>query len=171
MNDEWILEVFGEIDHKYIEEAAPGGQEVKKHGTFRWQAAAAVFTCACLAAVIALVVSNRRNPEGGGYADKEQSPVAGNEVQTVSAADYPAMIMVDGQLYQDSGEIAEIPADADPDGEITSYCDTVPYENNQSNFIRTGCIYRYGENETLQVFYADQWHIFILYSTEIQTEN
>lgn len=85
--------------------------------------------------------------------------------------DYPAMIMVDGMLYYDSGEISSISRCGVMDGEIIESVDTVPEKNNQSNF-GTGYGYQYGMENQIDVYIDNEWHIFILYGkTEQENGN
>lgn len=78
------------------------------------------------------------------------------------AADYPAMIMVDGTLYYDSGEISGVAKCGVMDGEITDSVDTVPKKDDQSNF-GTGYGYQYGMENQIDVYMDQEWHIFIPY--------
>lgn len=83
-------------------------------------------------------------------------------------ADYPAMIMVDGLLYYDSGEISNELRCGMMDGEITTVADDVPVEDNQSNF-GIGYGYQYGI-DTIEVCIDDEWHIFIPYESGKQDD-
>lgn len=76
--------------------------------------------------------------------------------------DYPAMIMVGGTLYYDSGEISSISRCGVMDGEIIESVDTVPEKNNQSNF-GIGYGYQYGMENQIDVCIDNEWHIFIPY--------
>lgn len=73
------------------------------------------------------------------------------------------MVMVDGELYLDTGyNNTDIRKCGTPDGEITSAVkgSERPTENNQSNF-GTGYGYQYGVTEgTIEIYMNDQWHIF-----------
>lgn len=87
------------------------------------------------------------------------------------AADYPAMIMVDGTLYYDSGEISGVAKCGVMDGEITDSVDTVPKKDDQSNF-GTGYGYQYGMENQIDVYIDHEWHIFIPYEkTEQENDN
>lgn len=79
-----------------------------------------------------------------------------------SEADYPAMVMVDGTLYYDSGEVSSEPRCGVMDGEITDSVDTVPKKDDQSNF-GTGYGYQNGMENQIVVYIDQEWHIFIPY--------
>ncbi len=82
-----------------------------------------------------------------------------NEGQISSVACYPAMVMINGELYHDSGDIT-FPDSAREDGKIISSSDDVSTDNDQSNF-GTGYSYQYGEDNTIIVQLDDGWHIFV----------
>lgn len=110
-------------------------------------------------------VEDTASPEEGAeekatdYVDKQFS----TETVTESAeADMPALIMVDGVIYYDSAEINEEPRCGVMDGEITSICEEIPSENDQSNF-GTGFGYQKMENR-VEVLIDGEWHIFLPYS-------
>ncbi len=81
-------------------------------------------------------------------------------------------VMINGVLYGDTGRSAPYRTDERPDrggrvdGEITSSVEShkYPSENDQSNF-GTGYFYRYGEDNTVELFFdgADKWKIFEAY--------
>lgn len=99
------------------------------------------------------------NEKATDYADKQFS----EETVTESAAvDMPALIMVDGVVYYDSAEISEVLRCGVMDGEITSICEEIPSENDQSNF-GTGFGYQKMENR-VDVLIDGEWHIFLPYS-------
>lgn len=84
------------------------------------------------------------------------------EIETeAETADDPAMIMVNGTLYYDSGEISSVLRCGMMDGEITDSVDTIPEKDNQSNF-GTGYGYQYMDGQ-IDVCMEDEWHIFIPY--------
>lgn len=88
-------------------------------------------------------------------------PIQSGETATAVQGDYPALIMVDAVLYQDTGKISTEPRCGMRDGEITSTVDTVPVEDDQSNF-GTGYGYQYGRNG-IEVSIDGEWHIFERY--------
>lgn len=73
------------------------------------------------------------------------------------------MVMVDGELYLDTGHNnTDIRKCETPDGEITSEVDgsEKPTVDNQSNF-GTGYGYQYGATEgTIEIYMNDKWRIF-----------
>ncbi len=85
-------------------------------------------------------------------------PVHNEETAAASQGDYPAMVVVDGVLYKDTGKISTELRCGMMDGEITSTVDTVPVEDDQSNF-GTGYGYQYGMNG-IEVSIDGEWHIF-----------
>ncbi len=150
MNTKKFSEAMGEIDGKYVEKSASYHSKQKKHKWIKWASMAA---CLCLVLVAVFVIPTLF------------PTTLDNETQTGVIADYPAMVMVDNQLYKDSGEMLDIPVSAEQDGQITSSCDNVPTENNQSNF-GTGYSYQYGEDNSIYVLLEDGWHIFKLSGSE-----
>lgn len=88
--------------------------------------------------------------------------VSWSPVTPESEADYPAMVMVDGTLYYDSGEVSSEPRCGVMDGEITDSVDTVPKKDDQSNF-GTGYGYQNGMENQIVVYIDQEWHIFIPY--------
>lgn len=85
-----------------------------------------------------------------------EEPLSANQTD-----DYPALIMVNGKLYKDSGELDTADGRCGMmDGAITSTCDTTPEQDGQSNF-GTGYGYQYGRTESsIEVLMDDGWHIF-----------
>lgn len=79
-------------------------------------------------------------------------------------ADYPAMIRVNGLLYQDSGEVSDALRCGVMDGQITSSTDGVPNEENQSNFGQDYG-YQYWTDSEIHVQIDGEWHVFIPYDT------
>lgn len=150
MNEKRFSEAITEVNDKYYEEAA---QYKRKRKQPVWDRRAAIAACLCLVlgAVFVIPALTRTVPN--------------DEVQTNTVPDYPAMIMVDNRLYKDSGEILDIPVSAREDGKITSSCDTMPSENNQSNF-GTGYSYQYGESGSIYVLLKEGWHVFRLSGSE-----
>lgn len=84
-------------------------------------------------------------------------------------------VMINGVLYGDTGKAAPYHTDERPDkgghtdGQITSTTEShqYPTENDQSNF-GTGYFYRYGEENTVEVFFevSDKWKIFEAYEEQ-----
>lgn len=116
-------------------------------------------------------------PAGGSYEDGEahlevylgsvpglycEIPVQSGETAAVSLGDYPALIVVDGIQYKDTGRISTELRCGMLDGEITSTVDTVPAEDDQSNF-GTGYGYQYGRTG-IEVSIDGEWHIFEPYT-------
>ena len=73
------------------------------------------------------------------------------------------MVMVDGELYYDTGRESRIKDRrcGTMDGEITSTVESweVPQENCQSNF-GTGYGYQYGAEDTIELAMNDKWIVF-----------
>ena len=72
------------------------------------------------------------------------------------------MVMVDGDLYYDTGKESTGPEDKETaDGEITSTVDgsETPTENDQSNF-GEGFAYRRIADGTLEIFMNEKWMVF-----------
>lgn len=153
MTKKTISDAISNISTRYIEEAADYSAKIKtsKRVWFKF----GIFVAGlCIVWILALAVPvlTPTSPDDEGV--------------TESVADYPAMIMVDGRLYLDTGEVIDLPVSARQDGEIVSSCDAVPTENNQSNFGKIGSGYRYGEDNTIYVQFDDEWHVFILKGSE-----
>lgn len=97
----------------------------------------------------------------GGWSSQapEVSP-AGEETES---ADLPPLVMVDGQLYQDTGRESTLTGRCGVlDGEITSAVGNqeVPSQNDQSNF-GTGFGYQIGaELDTIEVYLNEKWMVF-----------
>lgn len=94
-------------------------------------------------------------------APEESSPAETQD--QVAPADLPPLVMVDGQLYQDTGrESTLIGRCGVLDGEITSTVPSqeVPFEDDQSNF-GTGFGYQIGaEPDTIEVYLNETWMVF-----------
>ena len=86
-----------------------------------------------------------------------------------TAPDYPAMVMIDDQLYIDGGIAFMTTEEIVPDGQIVSKCDGVPTENGQSNF-GSGYDYQFGKNGTLNVRFEDGWHVFTYFVSDEDTD-
>lgn len=91
-------------------------------------------------------------------------PIQNDETTAASQGDYPAMVVVDGVLYKDTGRISTELRCGMMDGEITSTVDTVPEEDDQSNF-GTGYGYQYGMSG-IEVSIDGEWHIFEPYGDD-----
>lgn len=91
-------------------------------------------------------------------------PIQNEVTAAASQGDYPAMVVVDGVLYKDTGKISTELRCGMMDGEITSTVDTVPEEDDQSNF-GTGYGYQYGMSG-IEVSIDGEWHIFEPYTEE-----
>lgn len=149
MRKEKISEIVGNISTKYIDEAALYTGKTKKlrYSVLKWGTVAA---CLCLALVAAIAVP--------------KLIAADDTVVSAGVSDYPAMIMIDGKIYKDSGKMLGLIDIAGYDGQIISACNEVPTENNQSNF-GTGFAYIHGSNNTIYVQFEDGWYIFVPYET------
>lgn len=144
-------------NQSYMGESASYHSGSKKRGRLIW---GIVATCLCFVLAVAFVIPALT------------STVPNDEVQTGTAADYAAMIMVDNQIYRDSGNVLDIPVSVEPDGQIISSCETIPTENGQSNFGEIGNSYQYGKDGTLNVQIDGEWHIFKISGSEnINVEN
>lgn len=81
---------------------------------------------------------------------------------TESSAALKAMVMVDGQLYVDTGEISTAGRCGVMDGNIDSSvpADQKPVQDNQSNFGKDYG-FQYGmEEDTIEVYMEGEWRIF-----------
>lgn len=95
---------------------------------------------------------------------QEPEAPASSQVQgEPEPADLPPLVMVDGQLYQDTGRESTLTGRCGVlDGEITSEVDSreVPSDNNQSNF-GTGFGYQIEpEPDTIEVYLNEKWMVF-----------
>ena len=92
---------------------------------------------------------------------EESSPAEAQDPAT--PADLPSLVMVDGQLYQDTGRESTLTGRCGVlDGEITSAVSNqeVPSEDGQSNF-GTGFGYQIGpEPGTIEVYLNEKWMVF-----------
>jgi len=148
MKNERLVHAIGKINDDLIYNAVNDVKARKKGGWFKWGAVAACL-CAAIAAVFIFFAP----------ATTDSLDTDNDEGQISSVACYPAMVMINGELYHDSGVIT-FPDSAREDGKIISSSDEVPTDNNQSNF-GTGYSYQYGEDNTIIVQLDDGWHIFI----------
>ena len=147
MKEKATQKLFGSITNvndQFVEES----RSRAKRNNPAWVRFGAIAACLCLVLGAVFAVPKLIS-ENGGYAD-------------AGSTDYPAMVMIDGQIYKDSGKVLDTTAYIEKDGQITSSCDTVPAENDQSNF-GSGYNYQYGENKTINVQFEDGWHIFVPY--------
>ena len=87
----------------------------------------------------------------------------GNEGNDEPLWDYPPMVMVNGELYIDTGKKSTVDGRCgNMDGQITSSVPQteMPTENNQSNF-GTGFGYQYGPTEgTIEIYINDTWWVY-----------
>lgn len=111
-------------------------------------------------------VSYVEQPYHGIY---EPAPALGYYIESLLGGltvDYPAMLMVDGQLYSDGGTMLTASLPLEADGQIISTCNGVPIKNDQSNF-GNGYSYQYGPDDTINVLLDDnEWHVFVLVDVE-----
>lgn len=104
------------------------------------------------------------------------TPSSGVEDRTVTesttssegaSGDYPAAIMVNDIIYK---LVDEVPAEIDESavlGYTTSYTDTMPSQNGETNFSReTGLPYVQCE-DGIAVLYNNEWHLFTASDIEI----
>lgn len=96
-----------------------------------------------------------------------QVSISENEEETLW--DMPPCLMVDGQLYRDTGGRSHLKTHPEEfDGYITSEVPghELPTENNQSNF-GSGFGYNFGQvNGTIEIYYNDDWWLYALDSLE-----
>lgn len=171
-----FLQAMEQIDDKYIEEA--NKKVEKKHIKFAWKPYynIAALVAICVIAAVAVKTLPRNSVDTAApaqveyFAEEEAqmcSPEACLEAAKIeedvesAMSDYPALIMINGVLYCDSGEISTDGRCGVMDGEITSTCDEIPTTDNQSNF-GTGYSYQIFENR-IDVLIDEQWHIFVPY--------
>lgn len=112
---------------------------------------------------------------GGAYVGNDiayeptYDPTSENTAVASTTPDYPAMVMIDDQLYIDGGIAFMTTEEMVPDGKIVSKCDGVPTENGQSNF-GSGYDYQFGKNGTLNVRFDDGWHVFTYFVSDEDTD-
>lgn len=92
-----------------------------------------------------------------------EEPSSAETQDPAAPADLPPLVMVDGQLYQDTGRESTLTGRCGVlDGEITSTVSSqeVPSKDNQSNF-GTGFGYQIGpEPDTIEVYLNETWMVF-----------
>lgn len=92
-----------------------------------------------------------------------EAPASSRAECEPAPADLPPLLMVDGQLYQDTGRESTLTGRCGVlDGEITSAVGSqeVPSNNDQSNF-GTGFGYQIGpEPGTIEVYCNEKWMVF-----------
>lgn len=109
-------------------------------------------------------------PGGGGSENpvtqstqEPEAPASSQAQGEPEPADLPPLVMVDGQLYQDTGRESTLTGRCGVlDGEISSAVSSqeVPSENGQSNF-GTGFGYQIGpEPGTIEVYCNGKWMVF-----------
>ena len=81
--------------------------------------------------------------------------------------EHPQVVMINGQLYYNTGKTNNIPRCGVMDGEISESVDenVMPTKDNQSNF-GTGYGYQLGEKNTIDVLINDNWYIFNIFEEE-----
>lgn len=81
--------------------------------------------------------------------------------------EHPQVVMINGQLYYNTGKTNNIPRCGVMDGEILESVDenVIPTKDNQSNF-GTGYSYQLGEENTIDVLINDNWYIFNIFEEE-----
>lgn len=85
----------------------------------------------------------------------------GTEEASSGAGDYPAMLMVDGVLYQSTDEPVPVEMDKSVIETVSSYTDTEPTEDGQTNFDRS-CTTEYGMTaDGLMVLIDHEWIRFV----------
>lgn len=112
-----------------------------------WVMAAAAILCA----VVAVCFLTDPRKDGGEKTGEEQE----------RSAIIP-MVMVGDRYYYDTGRvITRTGTNTDTDGEIVSAVNAWerPQENDQSNF-GAGYRYRYGEDDTIEVYIDEKWAVF-----------
>lgn len=96
--------------------------------------------------------------------DSDKTVIATGSDSRYNGEVFPAVI-VDGEMYRSTGNESEIKARCGVmDGRITSSveADSLPSENNQSNF-GSGYGYQYGfDSDTIEVFIDGKWIVFKL---------
>lgn len=95
-------------------------------------------------------------------ADVTEEPDEGTPENTDSTAVLKAMVMVDGQIYVDTGEISTAERCGVMDGNIDSSvpADRKPVQDNQSNFGKDYG-FQYGmEEDTIDVYMEGEWRVF-----------
>lgn len=146
MKNERLIHAIGKIDDDLIFNAVNDVKAKDKRGWRKWGAIAA---CLCVALAAAVI-----------YDSISDNIVSDGEMNSSSYPEnFPEMVMVNGELYHDSGTIT-FPDFIEEDGRIVSSCNEVPADNDQSNF-GTGYSYLYGENNTIIVQRDDGWHVFV----------
>lgn len=95
------------------------------------------------------------------YETEETTPDVSE--QAVIGGDLLPMVVIDGELYGDSGKESTRERDESFDGRITSSVDSgqKPTEDDQSNF-GMGYGYQYGPNGTIEIFINNKWCVFLI---------
>ena len=182
MNGFDVLQAMEQIDDKYIEEANQGialKHTRKRFSNAHLSIAALLLISIIAAAVLKELPGNNRDTVATVYEEASieneigisgaclestvemQEAIPDEAVVESTKGDYPALIQVNGIVYRDSGESSTDARCGVMDGEITTQCDEIPTEDNQSNF-GTGYGYQIGKDR-IDVLIDDQWHIFVPY--------
>ena len=94
---------------------------------------------------------------------RTEIPNAEQKILCVADEDFSAapMLVINGRLYYDTGEVSDSPARSGADGHVGNsvLSDQVPGAEGESNF-GTGYGYRYGINDTVEVEMDGVYHIF-----------
>ncbi len=90
-----------------------------------------------------------------------EDKAAGGNTQTEPQWQYTPMVMVNGELYYDTGIRSDEAKCGVMDGEITSQVSSNqrPNKNNQSNF-GTGYGYQFGQEGTINIYINGAWNVF-----------
>lgn len=150
MKEKRLLDAFGQVDSKYIEEAA-FAQHLKKAAWTKWGSIAACLVLLCAVAVHFFTA----NPGEG-------------EIASHSVADVAPMVYVNDTLYIQSSDQKGYPEQKDEFiylGKIESMVseEGAPKENFQANDRIVGCeVYQYGENIVVHINGA--YWLYVKYS-------
>lgn len=109
-------------------------------------------------------VTEKLNEIYNNYADEFELDRLGETVSSSSSGDYPAEIMHDNTVYVLVGEMSGDVADEAIIGYTTSYTDSTPHHEGETNFSReTGLKYANAELNGVSgiaVHYEGSWHFF-----------
>ena len=136
MKEKRLLEICGEIDEKYVEEASYAKYKNKKTALFKWRMAAA----ACILIVCVITF-----------------PLFKNERNEQAAGDLAPMVFIDGTLYKASAKqtaFSKQKEEFEYLGEITDEVDPsmIPKKDFQANdFIKGAEVYLYNDDIVVQI--------------------
>lgn len=156
MNWEKLLDCLGDIDDKYVKEAAPGGRPVKK----RWWALAG----AAAAAVLILAVTAGTPPRWADPGVKGTAEPGASEAIDDDLGCVPGCIVWHGYAYVERGyAVHEMPEGLELLGEVdllTAPHGIMPEDapDLSSNF-GEGYAYMFPGNESLIVFRHKEWDV------------